>query len=177
MVVFARNDGALQKLAISRFIVNDKKLTEKQQLMGRVNYWQSVKWQGRYEIIRSEIEAFDVSAKSQEFQLAVLALTDNNDSFFNLLPEVIRHERLRVEDLQAWPLFREMRKDPRCAGFCQGRERAAGDATDATSASQSQAQIDSGASQPENSTVAMPSTAADEPELGKAKRKRKRNSG
>ena len=39
---------------------------------GLLNYWQSVKWQGRFESIQKEVEQADFSAKDPLYQLAQL---------------------------------------------------------------------------------------------------------
>jgi hypothetical protein len=45
---------------ISFFVMNDKQLSERDQLVGRINYWQALKWQGRFDEIRSHVEQADL---------------------------------------------------------------------------------------------------------------------
>jgi hypothetical protein len=94
---------------LSYFTMHDKQLPERDQLMGTVNYWQSLKWQGRFEEVQEEIAAADFSAKDELFRLAQLALLDREEEFFELLPSVLDSEKLPRRALAEWPLFREMR--------------------------------------------------------------------
>ena len=108
-----------------------QKTSEKSQMYGQLNYWQSVKWQGRFEDVRKEVERADFSAKDPLYQLALLALDNKNERFFSLLPVVPRSEKLTLKDLKAWPIFREMREDPTYPSFLPKTppEGAAQDAT------------------------------------------------
>ncbi|MGA9996017.1 MAG: hypothetical protein WBP93_11420, partial [Pyrinomonadaceae bacterium] len=104
---------------LSYFVTADRQTSEKSQMLGQLNYWQSVKWQGQFENIRKNIEQADFSAKDPLYQLAQLALLNRNEEFFSLLPEVLRSQKLTTEDLQQWPLFREMRKEAAFNSFIQ----------------------------------------------------------
>ena len=103
--------------SLSYFIRNDKRMPERDQLIGEMNYWQAIKWQGRYSEIRQEVEKADFSAKDQIFQLALHALADRTDAFFKLLPGIIASKKLQPTDIESWPIFREMRKDHRYEQF------------------------------------------------------------
>jgi len=102
---------------LSRFVGEDKKLSERSQLIGRINYWQSRKWSGRYDEVRREVDELDLSAKTIEFRLAVLALQDKSDEFMALLPKALEGGQLSREDIATWPLFREMRRVPSCQQY------------------------------------------------------------
>jgi hypothetical protein len=93
--------------------MRDAHLPEAMSLNGQLNYWQSIKWQGRYDEVRSEVEKADFSAKHPRYELAYRALREDKDGFFTMLPTIIRQETLTFEDLDKWPIFQEMRKDPR----------------------------------------------------------------
>lgn len=67
---------------LSSFMKDDAKTPEKSKLNGRINYWQSVKWQGRFDEIRGEVEQADFTAIDELFQLARYALLDNYDEFY-----------------------------------------------------------------------------------------------
>lgn len=108
--------------SLSHFIKNDKKMPERQQLIGQINYWQSLKWQGRYNEIKDEAEKADFSAKDGLFQLAIYALTEKNRVFFELLPKIIDTEKLSYESLETWPIFRQMRQDLQYEVFRQERK-------------------------------------------------------
>lgn len=94
----------------SKFVMNDKQMPEKDRLIGQLNYWQSIKWQGRYNDIIEEVKKSDFSAKDSIFQLAIAAIKDSKKEFFNLLPEIIKQNKLSIEDIKTWPIFKEMRK-------------------------------------------------------------------
>lgn len=94
---------------LNYFLVNDKKLPEKKRLIGQINYWQSLKWADRFEEIRRDIEDSDFSAKDEIFTLAKYALLDDEAQFLNLLPSILKAEKITENDLREWPLFRSMR--------------------------------------------------------------------
>jgi hypothetical protein len=91
--------------------MNDKKLPEKYLLIAEMNYWQSLKWQGRFDEIKDHVEGADLSAKDEMFQLARFALLDKITEFYDLLPKVLESGKLTQADLKTWPIFREMRND------------------------------------------------------------------
>ena len=99
--------------SLSYFTMCDRQLPEKSHLIGTINYWQSVKWQDRFEEARDEIEATDFSAKDEVFRLAQLVLLDDEEGFFQLLPHALNSGSLPKRALAEWPLFREMRKSPK----------------------------------------------------------------
>ena len=39
-------------------------------MKGKINYWQALKWQGRFQEVRLEVEAEDMTAKERIYQLA-----------------------------------------------------------------------------------------------------------
>jgi hypothetical protein len=102
---------------LSFFVMNDKQLSEKNQLFGKLNYWQSVKWQGRFNEVKDDIEKADFSGKDSLIRLGYFALLDRTDDFFNLLPEVINSESISYDSLDIFPIFREIRKDERYIEF------------------------------------------------------------
>jgi hypothetical protein len=95
---------------LSFFLMQDKRLPERDQLVGTLNYWQSIKWQNRFEEVRSAVESADFSAKDELYQAARLALLDNDKAFFTLLPDVLSAEKLDLERLAKWPIFKSMRE-------------------------------------------------------------------
>ncbi len=94
---------------LSYFIMQDKKLPEVSRLIGMFNYSQSLKWQDRFEEVRSQVVEADFSAKQPKFRLSQLALLDDEDGFFGLLPQVLQSGEVAEADLRSWPLFRAMR--------------------------------------------------------------------
>ena len=86
--------------SLSRFAMNDKRLPERIRLSSSFNYWQSLKWQGRFEEVRPEVENLDMSAKDQVFAVARYALLDDEEAFFDALPNVL-DRGLSEEDLES----------------------------------------------------------------------------
>lgn len=96
--------------SLSYFLMNDKQLPEIDRLIGQINYWQSLKWQNRFEEIRKEVQTTDFSAKDERFLLAKAALLDDEELFFELLPIALKTDKLTENDLRNWPLFQGIRK-------------------------------------------------------------------
>ena len=111
---------------LSYFVMNDKTRSEDSRLRGQINYWQSFKWAGEYDLIRADVEKSDFSAKNRTFRLAYAAIRDDFDSFFKLLPVVINSGELKQEYLMEWPLFQGVRERPEFAPF---KEAAASEET------------------------------------------------
>ena len=95
---------------ISRFVSEDKSAVEHDRTIGTVNYWQCMKWSGKFDEVKVEVENADFSGKSVEFRLCLHALRGEADAFFELLPRALKSEALTVADLRVWPVFQEMRK-------------------------------------------------------------------
>ncbi|MBD2446645.1 hypothetical protein H6G76_05590 [Nostoc sp. FACHB-152] len=89
--------------SLSFFLLNDKQLPEMARLVAQINYWQSLKWQERFEEVRKEVEKIDFSAKDERFSLAKAALLDDEKLFFNLLPMLLKTEKITKKDLDEWP--------------------------------------------------------------------------
>ena len=98
---------------LSDFLTRDRQLTEASTTVARVNHWQTLKWQGRYEEIRNDVENVDFSAKDAIYRLALLAIKSDVTGFFELLPVVLASGRVTAHDLEDWPIFREVRSDER----------------------------------------------------------------
>ena len=98
---------------LSRFTMKDARLSEECRLKASLNFWQAVKWQDRFESVRQEIEKADFSAKAPLFRLARFALLEEGNEFFELLPEVLKSGTLKPVDVDIWPIFKNMRTDPR----------------------------------------------------------------
>ncbi|QDU55843.1 hypothetical protein [Aeoliella mucimassa] len=94
---------------LSYFLAGDMKQPEIARLTARINYWQALKWQGKFEDKRREVEDEDFSAKEEKYTLAQAALLDDEDRFFQILPGILESNKLTYEDLNEWPLFRSMR--------------------------------------------------------------------
>jgi hypothetical protein len=102
---------------LAYFLMNDKEMPEQYIILGRLNYWLSLKRQNRWAEVKDAAEAEDMSAKSQRYQLGWLALCEKNEHFFKTLPKVLKSKEILEEELRAFPIFEEMRKDARCTKF------------------------------------------------------------
>ena len=96
--------------SLAQFGMNDKQLSESNQLIQLFNYWQCQKWLGCFDEVESEVRKADLSAKEPRFRLGQLALLDNDTDFTNLAKTMIEKNDLTKEALQSWPIFREMRE-------------------------------------------------------------------
>lgn len=107
--------------ALYGFIKDDLGLDDRTRKIALINYWQAIKWQGRYEEIRESLEREDFSASTKDFQLAVFALRNDIKGFFELLPSVI-DVGLSIAALKEWPLFREIRESQEYSDFIAAYE-------------------------------------------------------
>ena len=97
---------------VSQWGENDPDTDEIKALMFRFNRWLTIKRQGRWEEIESEVETFDCSAKHPRFSLALACLKEAADKFFGELPGALA-SGLSPGDLRDWPIFEEIRSDKR----------------------------------------------------------------
>jgi hypothetical protein len=95
--------------SLSYFVSKDTKASERSKMIGKINYWQALKWQDRFGEVRLEVEAEDMSAKERIYQLSKHALLDEEKQFARLLKQMLKAEELPLDDVQTWPLFRKMR--------------------------------------------------------------------
>jgi hypothetical protein len=102
---------------LSYFMMMDKKMKEPWRLVGKLNYWQSAKRQGRWEEVKDEAEAEDLSAKGRRYQLGHLALIGKKPEFFALVPVALTGKEISLDELREWPIFEDMRKDRRFAQY------------------------------------------------------------
>jgi len=98
---------------LSAWGMKDSDATEEQSLICRFNYWLAAKRQGRWNEIAEAVQSFDRSAKHPRFSLASASLRERPEEFFR--PDLIAASGLDVDDLREWPIFDEMRADPRFA--------------------------------------------------------------
>jgi hypothetical protein len=102
----------------SRFDAKD--LPEAALLSGQLNYWQSLKWQGRYDEIKSEIESADYSAKDDIFCIARFALLDDFVAALKLVHRALDSGKVDEGALN-WPIFQELRKQDEMKQLCSER--------------------------------------------------------
>lgn len=97
----------------STFLILDKKMPISSRTAAQLNFWLSKKNGGKYNDVSKEILDADFSDKSKLFQIALYSLREEEDLFFNLLPQVLKTEELNVESLLEFPIFESMRNLPK----------------------------------------------------------------
>lgn len=107
---------------LSCFIKDDENLKSRVKTVGQLNFWHSRKKRGNRELVIGEVLKADFTDKSLRYQLAVSALTDNKEEFFELLPETLRTKSLEIEELLEFPIFDEMRNTSEFEEFKQKSE-------------------------------------------------------
>jgi hypothetical protein len=100
---------------LSLFLINDKAMSEEEIFVGKLNYWLSLKRKGKWKEIQSEVEAEDMSAARLRYRLGWFSLCERKDDFFTELPSALRAGELQVSELEQFPIFDEIRNDPRFA--------------------------------------------------------------
>lgn len=95
--------------SLTFFALNDAKLDTAVKSVAQLNHWLCKKRKGNLEEIRKEIDNVDFTDKKEIFQLALSALKDDKESFFELLPITLDSRQLNIERLEEFPIFKEMR--------------------------------------------------------------------
>jgi hypothetical protein len=95
------------------FCMNDAKMSQEYTKLAKLNYWLSIKRQGRWEEVVEKANSEDFSAVKRRYRLGWLALCDKKDEFFELVSEVIKVGDITAKELKQFPIFKEVRKDPR----------------------------------------------------------------
>lgn len=80
-----------------------------------INHAIALKETGKIKEMEELLGTTDWTSCNLQFRLALLALRDKIDEFFDLLPKVIIAENLDDEAMNEWPLFNHIRDDPRFA--------------------------------------------------------------
>jgi hypothetical protein len=112
---------------LSYFMMMDKEMDEWSHLVGKLNYWQSMKRQGLWDKVKAEVESEDFSATGRRYQLGHLALREQKKEFFALVPVAIAGKEMTEAELREFPIFEDMRKDRRFAQYkAPARKKTAG---------------------------------------------------
>lgn len=98
---------------LSYFCIKDTKMSQLYKKLAKLNYWLSMKRQGRWGEVIKEAESEDFSVVKLRYRLGWLALCEKKDEFFKLVPEVIKVGEITAGQLKEYPIFAEIRKDPR----------------------------------------------------------------
>ena len=108
------NDGKwIVAEGLGSWSVSEGEMAQSDTLIVRINRWLSIKRQGRWSGIEVEVAGFDHGVLNLRFVAAIHALAERNDLFFSVLPEAGFSE----DELKSWPIFDEMREDPRFKDF------------------------------------------------------------
>jgi hypothetical protein len=99
--------------SLSLFILQDKSVSERLSCTAKLNYWLSKKRQGQWSSIEDEVNSTDFSAKGLRFRVGHAALRGVNDDFFDLIPKALQAEEISVNEINIYPIFEEIRQDPR----------------------------------------------------------------
>jgi len=102
---------------LTYFIINDSQLEVTDKVVGQLNHWLCKKETGKIDIVKKEIEKADYSDKKEIFQLALHALKEDLNSFFETLPLVLESKQLTIDELEEFPIFREIRETQEYKNF------------------------------------------------------------
>ncbi|MFJ7681644.1 hypothetical protein [Peribacillus butanolivorans] len=81
----------------------------------QINIWLCEKMVGKYEDIKDDIISCDVSGLKTHYKLCILALLEENDTFFKLLEK--EPDALNKREFTEWPILASIRKDNRTEEF------------------------------------------------------------
>ena len=88
------------------------------ELMVKINLAQTLMWQDREEDALDLLQSVDWQSTSNVFRTCVAALR-NPDAFADLLAAAVRDKELTLENLYEWPVFTNIRTDPRFPEWLQ----------------------------------------------------------
>ena len=88
---------------------------EKQARMATINHAIALKELGRTDEMESVLASMDWSACAAEYKLALFALRNDDEQFYELLPKIIVSGEIAKSDLKEWPLFAHQRPTERFA--------------------------------------------------------------
>ena len=98
---------------IFRLLKDNKTLDQQTKIYSLINYWQTYKWDNKYEEIKKEIEEFDISAYEELIKLAVYALKDDYESIERVLTNEFNDEKQNEElaiQIEDFPVFKQIRR-------------------------------------------------------------------
>lgn len=98
---------------LSAFAESNPVVTENAARWATIYYAVALKELGRSNEMNALLSSKDWSASSLRFQLALTALRNREDQFYELLPKCIAAGDVSRQELLTWPLFREQRDTDR----------------------------------------------------------------
>ena len=105
-------------LAMAQEGENSPRLSHSTRIMCQLNAWLCLKQTGRFDEVKDDAEEFDDSALEQRFRLVRLAILDREEQFFDLL-ESSEGGGLDHRAWHEWPVFSEIRENPRFAELAE----------------------------------------------------------
>jgi hypothetical protein len=78
-------------------------------VVAQLNNWLCKKRMKKYDTIKQDIEKADYSDKKEIFQLALSALKEDKEEFFELLPIALDSRQINILRLEEFPIMEEMR--------------------------------------------------------------------
>lgn len=102
---------------ITDFMIKDLEQEANIKTVAQLNNWLSIKKMGKWESIKSTIEKLDYSDKQLIYQVGLAALKDDSNTFYSLLPSCITNEELSLNNVELFPIFEDMVKQPAWAVF------------------------------------------------------------
>lgn len=94
---------------LTYFIINDSQLDVTDKVVAQLNFWLCKKRTNQYDSIKKDIEKEDYSDKKEIFQLALFALRDETNLFFETLPAALDSRQINIKRLEEFPIFQEIR--------------------------------------------------------------------
>ena len=94
---------------VYKLMMDEKEQNDADKFCNKVNYWISVKNQGRIEEIKGDVDRCDVSAMCGQFKAAKYALLDEYDKVSGILEKIIGTE-IPSCYIEQWPLFIQYRE-------------------------------------------------------------------
>lgn len=105
------------------FLSKDARQPVIPRIYAQLNCWLCEKREKGLNNVKSELDKQDFSDKSIVIQLALEALRENEESFFQLLPRAINSEELPVKYLFDFPILEEMRATKSFDEFMENNEK------------------------------------------------------
>lgn len=98
---------------IFRLLKDNSTIDQQTRIYSLINYWQTYKWDNRYDEIEQEVNEFDISAYEELIKLAIYALREDYDKIENILKYEFNEEKQNEElaiELEDFPVFKKLRK-------------------------------------------------------------------
>ena len=118
-------------LAMAREGEGSEKLSHATRTVCRLNAWLCIKQIGRFDEVKEDVANFDDSALEQRFRVVRLAILEREEELFDLL-ETSEGGGLDHEAWHEWPVFNEIRNNPRFGELAERFAPNAGGADDST---------------------------------------------